>query len=190
MTDPMTAIEKGDGLLIVDVQRDFCPGGALPVERGDEVVEILNRWVAAAEAKGAPVYISRDWHPIRHKSFVEQGGKWPPHCIQDSEGARFHSSLNVPDGAIVITKGVRFDHDQNSAFDQTGLAEQLERDGVKRLWVGGLALDVCVAATVLDAREAGFAVNLLKTATRPVTAEGGREAIRKMKDAGATIIED
>ncbi len=190
MAEPLDLIQQGDGVLIVDVQNDFCPGGELPIEEGDRVVPVLNQWIEAAGKKGIPVYASRDFHPLRHVSFQDQGGPWPPHCIEDSEGAAFHPDLMLPDTVVKITKGVRFDQDQNSVFDQTGLHEQLRRDGVRRLWVGGLALDVCVLASVLDARKAGFAVHVLLQATRPVTPDGGREAITRMKDAGAEIIGD
>ena len=190
MTDPNEVLQKGDGLLLVDIQRDFCPGGALAIEKGNEIVPFLNGWIEAALKKGIPVYASRDWHPVDHVSFEAQGGKWPPHCIQDSEGAKFHPDLKLPEAVVKVTKGVRFDRDQNSVFDQTGLAAQLERDGIKRLWVGGLAQDVCVLASVLDARQAGFDVHVLEKATRPVTPEGGRDALQKMKDAGAIIVSD
>jgi nicotinamidase/pyrazinamidase len=189
MHDPMEALEKGDALILVDVQKDFCPGGALAIEEGDKILSVLNGWVEAAQKKDVLVYASRDWHPIRHVSFKEQGGKWPPHCIQDSDGAKFHADLILPDTVVKVTKGVRFDQDQNSVFDQTGLAVQFEREGVRRLWIGGLALDVCVLASVLDARRAGFEVRLLQKATRPVTEEGGREALQKMIKAGAEIEE-
>jgi nicotinamidase/pyrazinamidase len=175
---------------LVDVQNDFCPGGALPIKDGDRIVPVLNRWVEAAEKKQVPVYASRDWHPLRHISFEGEGGKWPPHCIEASRGADFHPDLKFPDGIVKITKGVRFDKDQNSAFDDTGLASQLKRDGVRRLRVGGLALDVCVLATVLDARAAGFEVRVIGNATRPVTDEGGKQALEKMKNAGAVIVEE
>ncbi|MFW6114670.1 MAG: nicotinamidase [Thermodesulfobacteriota bacterium] len=187
MVDPVDSFQEGDGLLLIDVQNDFCPGGALPVEEGDTVVPVLNQWIQAVQEKGIPIYASRDWHPVQHVSFVEQGGQWPPHCIQDTEGAMFHPDLKLPENVIKVTKGVRFDQDQNSAFDQTGLAEQLKRDGVKHLWIGGLAQDVCVLASVLDARELGFEVDVIPEATRPVTPEGGKEAIRKMRAAGAKV---
>src|SRR5690606_2098089 len=90
-------LKTGDGLLIVDVQKDFCPGGALPVEKGDQVVPVINHWIAAAAARNVPVYASRDWHPLGHISFKERGGPWPPHCIQDSDGAKFHPDLALPD---------------------------------------------------------------------------------------------
>lgn len=178
-------LRRGDALIIVDVQKDFCPGGALPIEDGDKVVPVLNRWIDAAIAKGLPVYASRDWHPRDHISFKQRGGQWPPHCIQDSNGARFHPDLTVPEPVIKVTKGVRFDHDQNSAFDQTGLAGQLRHDGVHRLFIGGLAEDVCVLKTVIDGCKEGFEVVLIMDATRPVTAGGGEKARKKMQDVGA-----
>ncbi|MCH8245196.1 MAG: nicotinamidase [Bacteroidetes bacterium] len=181
-------LRRGDALMIVDVQNDFCPGGALPIEDGDKVVPILNRWIAAAVARGVPIYASRDWHPVGHVSFNERGGPWPPHCLQDSDGARFHSNLELPDSAVIVTKGVRFDQDQNSAFDQTGIVEQLRKDGIQRLLVGGLAEDVCVLATALDARREGFEVALIADATRPVSTQKGEKARKKMRDSGVHFV--
>jgi len=181
-------MEKGDALLIVDVQLDFCPGGALPIENGDKVVAALNQWIAEALELDLPVYASRDWHPFGHISFKPQGGIWPPHCLQDSNGARFHPNLRLPDSTIKITKGVRFDQDQNSAFDQTGLAHDLRKKGICRIWVGGLAEDVCVLATVLDGLKEGFLVMLIEDATEPVTASGGEQARQKMRSAGAYFV--
>jgi nicotinamidase/pyrazinamidase len=184
----MNQLEEGDGLLLVDVQKDFCAGGRLAIDDGDLVVPVLNRWMGYAREKRIPIYASRDWHPVGHISFKEQGGRWPPHCIQDSEGAEFHANLTLGPDVVIITKGVRFDQDQNSVFDQTGFAEQLRRDKVKRLWIGGLALDVCVKASVLDALEEGFEVFVLKEATRPVTSQSGREAVNFTRRAGADIV--
>jgi len=179
------ALQSSDALVIVDVQNDFCPGGALPIEGGDAVVPILNRWIAAAFIKHIPIYASRDWHPMGHISFRQQGGFWPPHCLQDSEGARFHSALHLPDSVIKITKGVRFDQDQNSVFDATGLSCELQQKSIKRLWIGGLAEDVCVLASVLDARRNGFDVVVIQDGTRPVSAIGGESARHQMREAGA-----
>ena len=181
-------LRRGDALMIVDVQKDFCPGGALPIEDGDKVVPILNRWIAAAVARGVPIYASRDWHPVGHVSFNERGGPWPPHCLQDSDGARFHSNLELPDSAVIVTKGVRFDQDQNSAFDQTGIVKQLRKDGIQRLLVGGLAEDVCVLATALDARREGFEVALIADATRPISTQKGEKARKKMRDSGVHFV--
>ena len=155
LADPQRVLQQGDALIVVDVQIDFCPGGALPIECGDEVVPVLNRWIAAALDAGVPVYASRDWHPTRHLSFTESGGQWPRHCLQDSEGARFHPDLRLPESTVIVTKGVRFDRDQYSAFDETGLATELRARGVKRVLIGGLAQEVCVHATA-GARPRGW----------------------------------
>jgi nicotinamidase/pyrazinamidase len=185
MSNPRHVLRAGDALIVVDVQVDFCPGGALPIERGDEVVPVLNCWIAGAADAQVPVFASRDWHPRHHLSFRESGGEWPAHCVQDSAGARFHPELKLPDSAIVVTKGVRFDRDQYSAFDETGLATELRKQGVRRLWVGGLAQDVCVRATVLDARREGFDTIVIADATRPVENAGGERANEDMRLAGA-----
>lgn len=183
--EPEQALERGDALVIVDVQNDFCPGGALPIEAGDQVVPVLNRWIAAATGATVPVYASRDWHPAGHVSFRESGGPWPAHCLQDSDGARFRVDLRLPPDTVKVTKGVRFDHDQNSAFDETGLSAHLQGRGIRRLWIGGLAQDVCVLATVLDARAAGFEVIVIRDATRGVSREGCAAAEERMRAAGA-----
>jgi nicotinamidase/pyrazinamidase len=110
------------------------------------------------------------------------------HCLQDTPGAAFHPELHKPPEAVIITKGTRFDQDQNSAFDQTGLAVHLRKAGIRRLIVGGLAEDVCVLATVLDARAEGFAVSVIAAGTRPVTPAGGAAARQKMTAAGAVLL--
>ena len=185
MTNPRDALHAGDALLLVDVQVDFCPGGALAIEQGDAVVPVLNLWIAAAVGADVPVYASRDSHPAQHLSFSESGGRWPPHCVHDSEGAKFHPDLNLPASVILVTKGVRFDKDQYSAFDDTGLATELRKRGIQRVWIGGLAHDVCVRATVLDARQEGFDTLVIADATRPVTRVGGEAATEDMWQAGA-----
>lgn len=189
MIDSIQHLRKGDGVLVVDVQWDFCPGGRLPVPDGDQVIPVLNEWIIAALSRGLPVYASRDWHPKGHISFQERGGPWPPHCIQDTDGAYFHPELYTDDRIQVITKGTRFDRDQNSAFDGTGFKTQLEHDRVRRLYIGGLALDVCVLASVIDALKAGLDVRLIKSATRPIDAEKGRRALEQMIKRGATLID-
>jgi nicotinamidase/pyrazinamidase len=183
--DPRHAFQPADALIIVDVQIDFCPGGALPIDDGDAVVPVLNDWIAAAVDADVPIYASRDWHPVAHLSFQESGGQWPTHCLQDSEGARFHPDLRLPASAILVTKGVRFDKDQYSAFDDTGLATELRKKQITRVWIGGLAQDVCVRATVLGARHEGFEAVVIADATRPVTPAGGESADAEMRGAGA-----
>lgn len=189
MMTPKETFRKGDALLVVDIQNDFCPGGALPIEEGDAVIPVLNEWIEAAREAGSPIYVSRDWHPRDHLSFAEEGGDWPAHCVQDTKGAAFHPDLAVPESAVVLTKGTRFDKDQYSAFDETGLAAELKKRDVHRIWIGGLALDVCVRATALDACKAGFEIHLIKAATRPVTPEGGADALKELKRAGIIVEE-
>jgi nicotinamidase/pyrazinamidase len=186
---PSSAFEPTDVLLVIDVQRDFCAGGALAVPDADAVVPVLNRWLAAAARRAIPIFASRDWHPRGHISFRARGGPWPAHCVQDTRGARFHRALRLPPSVRVVTKGVRFDRDQLSAFDATGLAVELQRLGTRRLWVGGLAADVCVRATVLDAVREHFAVRVIADGTRPVDPRAGAEAIDDMRAAGAAIEE-
>jgi nicotinamidase/pyrazinamidase len=176
-----------DALIVVDVQRDFCPGGALPIPDGHAVVPVINRWIDAADLAGVPVFCSRDWHPPGHMSFREQGGPWPEHCVQNTEGAGFHPDLRPSAVNRIVTKGDRTDRDQYSAFDGTGLGAELGRAGVRRVWVAGLAEDVCVRATVLDALAQGFEVRLIGGGTRPVTDEGGQAARHQLRQAGAGV---
>lgn len=185
----MQTLRAGDALLVVDVQPDFCPGGALPVPAGDAVIPVLNRWLAAAADRGVPVYASRDWHPRGHPSFAEAGGPWPPHCVQDTPGAAYHPALRLPPDTMRVAKGTRLDRDQRSAFDETGLAHHMRERHVRRLWVGGLALDVCVRASVLDACREGFETHVLVEATRAIDREQGRRALREMGGAGAIVHE-
>lgn len=182
-------MRQGDALLIVDVQNDFCPGGALAVPDGDAVVPVLNHWITVAREAGTPIFASRDWHPVDHISFEQQGGPWPVHCVQDSEGARFHPDLELPDDAIRVSKGTAFDADAYSAFDGTGLAGYLRQREVKRLWIGGLAEDVCVLATVKDACSEGFDTHLIADATRPVEPDKSARVRGEMQEAGA-VLED
>ncbi len=188
MSNIEETLHSGDALLIVDVQKDFCSGGTLPIEDGEKVIPILNRWIAAAVSKGVPIYASRDWHPVGHISFKECGGLWSPHCVQDSDGACFHPNLKLPNSVVKVTKGTRFDRDQNSAFDETGLAEELRKKGIQRLLVGGLAEDVCVLATVLDGCREGFEVILISDGTQPVTIQGSEKARKKMHEYGVRFV--
>ncbi len=181
-----------DALVVVDVQVDFCPGGALPVPEGDAVVPVLNGWIARFVEAGLPIFASRDWHPPQHVSFRERGGPWPPHCVQNSPGAAFHPELKLPRETVVLSKGTDPDRDAYSAFDGTGLAQRLRQRGIRRVTVGGLALDYCVRATVLDALREGFAVRLLRRATRAVEVQpgDGERALAEMRKAGAEIVEN
>jgi len=182
-------MQHGDALLIVDVQNDFCPGGALAVPAGDEVVPVLNRWIEEAGRSGIPIYASRDWHPLHHVSFNERGGPWPPHCVQETPGAAFHHELRLPPDALVVTKGYDVDTDSYSAFGGTDLEERLKRAGVRRIWIGGLTQDYCVRETAMDAIHAGFEVHVLVDATRAVNVnrDDGQRALEDMLHAGAIL---
>ena len=181
-------------LLIVDVQNDFCAGGALAVADGDLVVPVLNRLAARAAALGLPVYASRDWHPIDSTHFAANGGPWPTHCVQGTAGARLHPDLALPSGAMIVTTGTSRDEHGYSAFDghvsgRGTFADDLRARGVDHLVVGGLATDYCVRATVLDARRLGFGVTVVEDGVRAVNLEegAGDRALGEMRDAGALV---
>ncbi|MBI2354214.1 MAG: bifunctional nicotinamidase/pyrazinamidase [Deltaproteobacteria bacterium] len=185
-------MERDAALLIVDLQNDFCPGGALPVPEGDLVVEPLNRAAQCFAAAGLPVVASRDWHPPVTRHFREYGGLWPPHCVQGSEGAAFHPALRLPEGSVVISKGSDPERDSYSAFEAAtvegrSLEEFLTSKGVRHLYVGGLATDYCVRSSVLDALRAGFAVTVLTDAVAGVEVAPGdsAKALEEMRQTGA-----
>lgn len=181
--------EKKRALLIVDVQNDFCPGGALGVASGDEVVEPLNRLALKFLSRGDLVVKSRDWHPAVTRHFADYGGTWPVHCVQGTTGAEFHRELVDDPRIIIISKGMN-DEDSYSAFDGTGLAEALRAQDVEEVWVGGLATDYCVKNTVLDALREGFRVKAVADAMRAVNLQAGddKRAIEEMKRSGAEIV--
>ena len=175
-------------LLVVDVQNDFCPGGALAVAHGDEVVPPLNRLINEFLERGEPVFKSRDWHPPTTKHFSDFGGTWPVHCVQNTKGAEFHPDLIDDIHIRTISKGLG-DEDCYSAFDGTDLDLQLRRLGVEEIWVGGLTTDYCVKNTVLDGLKEGFKVKVLEEAMRPVELQpgDGERALQEMRAAGAEI---
>jgi nicotinamidase/pyrazinamidase len=182
-------IKNTDALIIVDVQNDFLPGGALAVPDGDAVVEPLNQYVDCFSAAERPVFATRDWHPPNHCSFDAQGGPWPPHCIARTKGAEFAEALALPGDAHVISKAMNEHHDAYSGFDGTALAQALRKLGVSRLFIGGLATDYCVAATVKDALAEGFTVYVLQDAVRAVNAHpgDGERALEEMQRLGAKL---
>lgn len=183
-------LREGDALLVVDVQKDFLPGGALAVPRGDEVVPAINALAEHFAARGLPIFATRDWHPENHCSFREQGGPWPPHCVQGTPGAEFADDLRLPPDAEIVSKATTREKDAYSGFEGTDLEERLRRRGVKRLFVGGLATDYCVLNTVLDARRLGFETYVLEDAIRAVDVhpEDGEKALARMREAGAHLV--
>jgi nicotinamidase/pyrazinamidase len=187
MPSPAQSLRPGDALLVVDVQADFLPGGALAVPAGDEVVPALNRSLALFRAAGLPVALTRDWHPADHCSFRARGGPWPPHCARGTAGAAFAPGLEVPAEAHVVSKATGRDEEAYSGFTGTDLHAWLQAQGARRLFVGGLATDYCVLATVRDALGLGYAVVLLLDCVRAVdVAPGdGERAVAEMFSLGA-----
>jgi nicotinamidase/pyrazinamidase len=196
-----------DVLLIVDLQNDFCPGGALAVPRGDEIVPTINR----LSAEFTHVILTQDWHPPGHTSFASSHpGKrpfetiaapygqqilWPDHCVKGSKGAAFHPGLDIPHAELILRKGYRPTIDSYSAFREndrrtpTGLAGYLRERGLERITLCGLATDFCVFFSAIDGREAGFSVSVATSACRGIDVEGSlAQAMRSMDEAGVTIL--
>lgn len=178
-------------LIIVDVQKDFCPGGALAVEDGNKVLEPANRLIRFFEDRGWPICFTRDWHPGNHCSFEAQGGPWPPHCVAGTAGADFHDDLFMPEGATIISKATGPEADAYSGFEGTGLGPQLKRQGIDHVVVAGLATDYCIKNTALDAHRLGFGVTVALDAVRAVNVkpEDGRCAIKHMQIRGVEFFE-
>ncbi len=176
-----------DALVVVDVQNDFCTGGALAVPRGETVVGPINRLVD----KFRHVAFSRDWHPSDHCSFgfppEYRDGSWPIHCVQDTPGAEFHGDLRVPLDAVFIEKGDDPGVEAYSAFEGTRLADELRRRGVTRVYVAGLALDYCVRATALDAARLGFSAAVLRDAVRAVDPNRSDTVFAELEAAGVSL---
>lgn len=180
-------LQAGDALIVVDVQRDFLPGGSLAVPHGDEVLTVLNGYIALFRQAQLPIVATRDWHPPAHCSFQAQGGPWPPHCVAGSRGAGFAVMLELPCESIIISKATAADRDAYSAFEGTELDGLLRKAGVTRVFVGGLATDYCVLNTVRDAVRLGYATVLLTDAVRAVDVQAGdgERAIDEMLRGGA-----
>jgi len=176
-----------DALIIVDVQRDFCSGGSLPVPEGEKIVPILNKYIEKFFKAGALIVATRDWHPPNHVSFKGYGGIWPPHCIQGTPGAEFHPDLNLPKETKIISKATLADKEAYSGFDGTELERELKNASIQRVFIGGLATDYCVKSTVLDALKIGFETVLLMDAIKGVDVNPGdsERAIKEMIERGA-----
>lgn len=182
--------------MVVDVQRDFCPGGALGIRDGDRVVAPLDRCIARFQARGLPIFLTRDWHPAETAHFVTSGGPWPPHCVAGTPGAEFHPDLLVPREAVIVSKGTSPREHGYSAFegrdpDGRPLVQSLRARGVRTLYLGGLATDYCVRTTVLDARAAGFDVNVIADAVCGIDREPGdvERALAEIRRAGGRLVE-
>ena len=195
-----------DLLLVIDVQNDFCPGGALAVAGGSEVVPAIN----ALSRRFDHVVLTQDWHPPGHSSFasshagrapmevvaMDYGDQvlWPDHCVRETDGAGFHRGLETGNAELIVRKGCRRDIDSYSAFFEndrktpTGLAGYLRERGLRRLFLTGLATDFCVAWSALDARKEGFEAVLVEDACRAIDVDGSlADALGKMTAAGVEV---
>ena len=175
-----------EALIVVDMQRDFMPGGALPVPEGDEIIPRCNEYIKEFRKRGALIVATRDWHPPNHISFRERGGPWPKHCVRDTPGAEF--VVELPADAVIISKATEPDKEAYSGFEGTNLAEILRKNGVRRVYVCGVATEYCVKATALDAVKHGFETYLLRDAVKGITPEGELEALREMERAGVKVL--
>lgn len=186
----MAEITPEDALIVVDVQNDFCPGGALAVKEGDRVVPVINALTPRFEHR----VFTRDWHPENHCSFSEDPQfvdmSWPPHCVAGTPGAEYRADLHVPDDAIEVLKATEPDVESYSDFHNTGLAERLRAEGVKHVYVTGLATDYCVKSTALDAVDAGFEATVVEDAVRAVDVPpgNGEKALDEMRRAGVRVV--
>ncbi|WP_289043978.1 bifunctional nicotinamidase/pyrazinamidase [uncultured Aliiroseovarius sp.] len=199
--------DANEALIVIDVQNDFCPGGALAVEGGDKIVPLINEMLPDFHVK----VFTQDWHPAAHSSFASShDGKepyqttempygtqvlWPDHCIQGSIGAKFHDNLHRDRADLIIRKGFRPEIDSYSAFfenDQTtptGLEGYLRTRGVEKLTLVGLATDFCVAYSAVDGRRLGFDITVLEEACRGIDLDGSLDAARRaMRDAGVHVV--
>ncbi len=185
------SVKDGDALLVVDVQYDFLPGGALGVAHGDEVISPLNRCIALFSDKGLPVIASRDWHTVDHISFHARGGPWPPHCVAGTHGAAFADTLELPLDAEIVSKAATRDREAYSVFSGTDLDARLKRAGVRRIFIGGLATDYCVLNTARDACALGYEYFVLTDAVRAVEVQAGDgdRALAEMERLGAHLIQ-
>jgi nicotinamidase/pyrazinamidase len=171
-------------LIVVDVQRDFCEGGALAAADTLSLLEPLSKCIAEARRKGAVIVYTRDWHPQEHSSFRENGGPWPVHCVAGSPGAQLMAPLKAEASDVIVNKGTAVEGAGYSGFEDTGLAEQLKAMQVERVAISGMAAEYCVRATSLDAVNSGFETAVLGDLIRAVRAEETPQIIKELQRAG------
>jgi len=185
------ALDSRDALIVVDMQNDFMPGGRLVVPGGDEIIPLLNRYIAFFHTNKLLIFAVRDWHPSNHCSFQQQGGLWPAHCIAESEGAAFYPHLKLPVDAHIISKATTPERDAYSGFTNTPLNTLLQSSGIHRVFIGGVATEYCVLNTVKDALRFHYITFVLEDAVCAINKQpedGGLHAIEEMTLLGAIPI--
>jgi len=188
-------LKINSALVIVDVQNDFCPGGALEVYNADEIILVINRYMELFRGKGLPIIASRDWHPRETKHFEKYGGIWPEHCVQRSFGAMFRAGLLLPPDILVFSKGMDPERDDYSALQArndtgTSMTDVLKKVGIRELYICGLATDYCVRQTALEGLHLGFSITVLVDAVRGVELNPGdsKRALDELEAAGAVLM--
>lgn len=188
-------LRQGVALSVTDMQNDFLPGGALGVPDGDKIIPYVNRAIELFKKSGLQIFFTRDWHPPDHCSFKDQGGPWPPHCVQNTSGAEFSAELKIPEGSVIISKGFVKDSEQYSTLggrDADGNTETalMKKFGIRRIFIAGLATDYCVLNSVKDALAEGYEVYVLTDAVRAVDVNpgDGERALEEMIQAGVKTI--
>ncbi|BCD68273.1 nicotinamidase [Nitratiruptor sp. YY09-18] len=177
-------ITSYDTLIVVDMQKDFMPGGALAVKEADTIIGRVNAYIKLFTKTSQPIFFTRDWHPHNHISFQDQGGAWPPHCVQGTQGAAFADGLYIPqDNRFIISKGTSQDFDAYSGFQGTLLLDLLQERGIKRVFICGVATDFCVKHTALGALHYGFTTFVLEDATKAVFDQ--EAALKELLKSGA-----
>ncbi|SFM00365.1 isochorismatase family protein [Nitrosomonas communis] len=181
---------SGDALIIIHMQNDFLPGGSLPVQMGDTIIPVINRYLMLFHDHGLPIFATRDWHPSGHCSFQQQGGPWPPHCIATTAGAAFHPDIEFPINTQVISTATTREKDTYSSFTDTQFHALLQASSIRRLFFGGVATEYCVFNTVKDALLLHYTTFVLKDAVRPINVkpDDGLHALEEMKHLGAMLI--
>jgi nicotinamidase/pyrazinamidase len=179
-------------LLIVDVQNDFLPGGALGVVGGEIIIPVVNKYIKFFAQRQLPIFISRDWHPAKTKHFKSFGGIWPKHCVQNTKGAQFHPTLRFPKEAIILSKGMDPEKDSYSVFQAqdhngTDFLHLLKIFGITEVYIAGLATDYCVRWSTLDALREGFKVMVLSDAIKGVNLkhDDSKNALDEITSRGA-----
>lgn len=185
-------MDNNAALIIVDMQNDFCPGGALAVAGGDEIVPVINRYIGIFRERGYPIIASRDWHPRETKHFARFGGIWPEHCVQRTSGAVFRAGLLLPPNTLVFSKGMDPERDDYSALQSTNeegtpMTEFLGKEGIRELYLCGLATDYCVRETALEGLRLGFSITVLVDAVAGVDLLPGdsQRALAELEASGA-----
>src|SRR5271154_6719373 len=178
---------KNSALIVVDVQRDFCEGGALAASDTLSLLAPLQQTIHTARRAGATIVFTKDWHPASHSSFNPNGGPWPAHCVENSAGAELMPPITALPGDIIVHKGIPIDGPGYSGFDDTGLASQLAQRGVSNVAVTGVATEYCVRATALDAAAAGFSTVVLENLIRAVNTNETKKTLSELKHSGVRV---